>query len=252
MPQHLAVIADIHGNADALRAVLADIDALGPMPVVNLGDVFSGPLAAGEVWNILSGRPEILTVRGNHDRYLIEQPRDEMGPSDRVAFDQLPKEARVWLADLPEVAVIKQSVCLCHAAPGADETYLLERVTPQGAIELRPVDEVEEMIAGIEEEVLLTGHSHQPRAMRVAGRLVVNPGSVGCPAYHDDHPVPHAMETGAPDACYAMIERGPDGWHVSHRRVPYAPARMAELARDAGRPDWAHAVSTGRMPQAPT
>ena len=42
---HFAALADIHGNADALRAVLADIDARAIPRAVNLGDVFSGPLA---------------------------------------------------------------------------------------------------------------------------------------------------------------------------------------------------------------
>ncbi|MDQ2094510.1 metallophosphoesterase family protein [Rhodalgimonas zhirmunskyi] len=252
MPQRLAVIADIHGNADALRAVLDDIDQLGAMPIVNLGDVFSGPLAAREVWALLHDRPEILTVCGNHDRHLIEQPRDAMGPSDRVAFDQLPKEALQWLADLPSVAKINQSVFLCHARPDDDASYLMEQVTPDGTVQLRPENEIAALINSIEAEVILCGHSHQPRMMRVAGRLIVNPGSVGCPAYLDEDPVPHMMETCTPDASYAVIERGVGEWHVCHRHVPYDTARMIALAREAGRKDWASGIATGRIAPHPT
>ncbi len=41
--------------------------------------------------------------------------------------------------------------------------------------------------------------------------LVVNPGSIGMPAYTDDTPVPHAIETGAPHARYAVVTCGPGG-----------------------------------------
>ena len=67
-----AAIADIHGNHLALEAVLADIRAQGIDEIVNLGDFFSGPLEAGKTADLLM--PLSLTsVRGNHDRYLIEQ-----------------------------------------------------------------------------------------------------------------------------------------------------------------------------------
>ena len=46
--------------------------------------------------------------------------------------------------------------------------------------------------------LVLCGHTHVPRAVQVGPVLVVNPGSVGMPAYTDDTPVPHAIETGAP------------------------------------------------------
>ncbi len=67
----LAVIADIHGNLLALDAVLADIAARGVDLTVNLGDCVSGPLWPAETAARLMalGLP---TVRGNHDRWVIE------------------------------------------------------------------------------------------------------------------------------------------------------------------------------------
>lgn len=70
---------------------------------------------------------------------------------------------------------------------------------------------------------------------------MVNPGSVGCPAYSDEVPVPHAVEAGFPEASYALIEGGA----VTFRRIAYDSARMAARARKAGRPEWARAVATG-------
>ncbi|WP_260349070.1 metallophosphoesterase family protein [Alloyangia mangrovi] len=132
LPDRFAAIADIHGNADALETVLARIDAMGLGMVVNLGDMFSGPLAAGETWEILRARP-MPTVRGNHDRYLITQAPGEMGPSDRVAHDQLPRAALDWLRSLPMTLELEGGF-LCHATPGADETYWLHEVDRHGTV----------------------------------------------------------------------------------------------------------------------
>ena len=63
----IAAIADIHGNVDALDAVLTDIERHQPDLIVNLGDSFSSPLLAGETAERLMPL-DLPTVRGNHDR----------------------------------------------------------------------------------------------------------------------------------------------------------------------------------------
>ncbi|MEN0099242.1 MAG: metallophosphoesterase family protein, partial [Brucella pseudogrignonensis] len=93
--KRFAVIADIHGNSDALAAVLADIDALNVQTIVNLGDHLSGPLAARETADMLMAR-EMIAIRGNHDRWLVEKAVEDMGPSDRVAYDQLEERHLAW------------------------------------------------------------------------------------------------------------------------------------------------------------
>jgi hypothetical protein len=84
-----------------------------------------------------------------------------------------------------------------------------------------------------------------------SGLLIVNPGSVGLPAYDDAHAYPksryHRVENGSPDARYAVLERAPDGWVCQLISVPYDHESMAALADQRGRPDWAHALRTGRM-----
>ena len=84
--------------------------------------------------------------------------------------------------------------------------------------------------------LLLCGHSHLPRAVRLPdGRTVVNPGSVGLQAFDWDH------------ARYAMIERTPGGWAVEHVQVAYDWESMARLADANGRPLWATALRTGAL-----
>lgn len=245
-PGRLAVLADIHGNADALSAVLADIDSQGAGTILNLGDHFSGPLAAAETWEILAARP-MISIRGNHDRWLVEQTPEEMGTWESHAFRDLPAAALDWLRSLPATADLGAAF-LCHATPADDLTYWTETVGADGTVALRDQPEIEALAEELAQPLLLCGHTHVPRALALSGgRLLVNPGSVGCPAYDDDLPVPHRVETAGPQARYALLDPGAAGWTVTHRAVPYDPSRMIDLARARGQTGWAQALATGRI-----
>jgi predicted phosphodiesterase len=240
-----AVIADIHGNCLALEAVLADIASLGLTEVVNLGDHLSGPLEARRTADLLMARG-FPSIRGNHDRELVERDRLEMGPSDKAAHAQLERAHLDWLAALPPTLVYRDEVFLCHGTPQSDTTYWLESLTADGHAHITPVEEIERQAEGVACSLLLCGHTHIPRLVRLRdGRLVVNPGSVGCPAYEDVEPVRHRMQAGTPDACYAVVERARAGWRVGFRYVPYDHMAMAAMAAENGRPEWASALATG-------
>lgn len=243
----IAVIADIHGNADALKAVLADLDARGIVTILNLGDHLSGPLAPRETADLLLSR-DMLSIRGNHDRYLVEQTIAEMGASDRVAAEQLDDRHRAWLAALPATATYRDRIYLCHGTPTSDVTYWMETVRADQSVGRRDPAEIEAWAAGIDLPVIVCGHTHVPRALRLRdGRLLVNPGSVGCPGYEDTSP-PHRMETGNPAASYAILTQTSAGWDVTFQLVAYDTTRMAALAQGFGRPEWESVVATGWLP----
>jgi hypothetical protein len=77
--------------------------------------------------------------------------------------------------------------------------------------------------------------------------MIVNPGSVGLPAYADDHPVPHKVETGSPHARYAIVERSAGTWQATPIALCYDWAAAARTAKERGRADWATALRTGRV-----
>lgn len=240
-----AVLADIHGNSDALAAVLADMDTLGVTESVNLGDHFSGPLDAFGTARILLAR-NYPSIRGNHDRWLVEKNPVDMGFSDRAAYTQLRSEQLDWLRALPATLTVYGDVFLCHGTPASDLTYWIERVDPDGAIRSASIDEIEQQAMGIEASLILCGHTHIPRIRRLRdGRILVNPGSVGCPAYDDDTPVYHRMQTGTPNASYAIAEKAAAGWSITFRSVPYNGARMVAMAAANGRDDWTRALASG-------
>lgn len=245
-PMRLAVLSDIHGNLAALEAVLADSAAQRVDAMVNLGDILSGPLQPAETADrlIALGLP---TIRGNHERQLLELPVERMGPSDRATAACLRPHHRAWLAGLPDHLWFGEDVLLVHGTPASDLEYFLETVTPEGLRAATP-DEVAARAGDGPARLILCGHSHVPRSIALGdGRLVVNPGSVGLPAYAEDWPLPHVVETGSPHARYAIVERRAGGWTASLRAVAYDWAAAACLAEARDRPDWATALRTGRV-----
>jgi predicted phosphodiesterase len=240
-----AAISDIHGNILALEAVLADIAAQGIADVVNLGDHLSGPLEARRTAELLMARG-LPSIAGNHDRQLIDRPPEAMGATDRHAHGQLERGHVDWLKSLPPTLTYRDDIFLCHGTPRSDTTYWLERVHPDGTVGMTPLADVAREAIGISASLILCGHTHIPRIARLSdGRMIVNPGSVGLPAYDDDTPVPHLMQSGTPNACYAILDRTGGGWQVTFRFVPYDNGSMADLAQRNGRPEWAKALATG-------
>lgn len=238
-----AAIADVHGNCAALEAVLADIAALGVTDIVNLGDHVSGPLEARRTAELLMER-DFPSIRGDQDRLLVEMSR--AGTAKRHDYDQLDRKHFDWLASLPSTMRYRDDVFLCHATPSDDAAYWLERVTEDGVVHASPIAAVEDEAAGIAASLFLCGHTHLPRVVRLRdGRLVVNPGSVGCPGYEYGKPVPHVVQAGTPDACYAILERTAARWSVTFRYVPYDHLAMAEMAERNGFKEWARALATG-------
>lgn len=242
-----AAIADIHGNALALEAVLADIAERGiaTADIVNLGDCLSGPLEAGRTADILVPL-QLLTVRGNHDRYLVEHAAGDMHEWEADAYAELSPAHLDWLKSLPFDAVFRDVAYLCHATPQEDNTYWLEQVSVEGHVHLRDPATIEAWADRISQPLILCGHTHIPRALQLSdGRLIVNPGSVGGPGYTDDAPHPHKVEAGLPHASYAILDDASGLWSVTFRLVPYDHMAMSKLAAERGRPSWASALATG-------
>ncbi len=239
----LAVLADVHGNLDALRAVLDDLKAQSPDLTVNLGDCLSGPLWPGETADLLIdlGWP---TVRGNHDRWLTT-PTDPVGQWEADTLPHLSVAHHTWLAALPPALTLADAF-LCHATPASDTTYWLHQVRPDGILVPSSAGRIATLAGDIASPLLLCGHTHLAAAVCLDDRrMIVNPGSVGCPAYEDDHPVYHRAEAGAPHACYAILDRRGADWVVSFRLIPYDTTRAMARAQD--RPDWVAALTTGRL-----
>lgn len=244
----LAVLADIHGNLPALEAVLDDLERRRVDGVVNLGDCASGPLWPREtVAGLIALRWP--TVRGNHDRVMGRERPETMGASDRFAQRELESAQRTWLALLPPALDLGNGVVAFHGRPGDDEAYLLEDIVGDELAPAHP-ETVAARLAGVEAAVILTAHSHRPALLTLPdGRLVLNPGSVGLPAYDEPSEPAHVSESGSPLARYAVL-RLDEGkvTGVDQIALAYEHEAAARRAGSNGRPEWAFALRTGRMP----
>ena len=242
----IAVLSDIHGNIAALDAVLAHANGLGVDQIVNLGDICSGALWPRETADRLMAL-DLPTIRGNHERQVLEGDPARMGLSDRRARETLRDDQLAWMASLPPTLQLAEDVLMVHGTPSSDLVYFLETVTEAG---VRPATlaEVEERAGGTSARLILCGHTHVQRAVMLRdGRLIVNPGSVGLPAYDDDNPFPHAIENGSPFARYATVSNDGGSWQASFHLVAYDWEQAARDAEAVQRADWAKALRTGTM-----
>jgi predicted phosphodiesterase len=251
--EKLGVIADIHGNALALAAVVRDARLRGVERFVDLGDILYGPLRPIETYRMFRGLPMVAGVRGNQDRKIFEAEAADLAANRNLAFaiDDLGAEPVAWLRTLPATATIGSELFLCHGTPASDTTYLLEDVC-SGQPVVRPEGEIAELLGGVRAPVVLCGHSHVPRVVQLSnGQMIVNPGSVGLPAYEDDTPVKHFMETYSPHSSYAILEKrsekGKVSFGVSLHRVVYDWREAAAQARRLQAEDWARGIESGRM-----
>ena len=242
----IAVIADIHGNRLALEAIIADLRDAAPDLIVNLGDLVSGPFdpAGAADAQIALDCP---SLKGNHDRWVLQD--NPPGRTDALTRPLLTPDHLAWLAALPPtLSLADGTIFACHGSPaGGDEDYLLEDITP-GRPMLATQAAITPRLAGIgAASLVLCAHTHVPRVVTIGDVLVVNPGSVGWPAYTDTLPLPHAVEAGSPHARYAILTQTRIGWTCDLRAIVYNWEAAARQAERHGRPDIAFATRTGRV-----
>lgn len=239
----IAALADIHGNADALRAVLVDLRKQAVDLTVNLGDCLSGPLQAAETADLLMDS-NFATVMGNHDRWLTAPDRRTLG-WEGVSGGQLSPSHHGWVAALPASLTVGD-VFLCHATPQDDLTYWLHHIAPSGHLVATAPADIAARLEGRAEHLFLCGHTHTAAAVQLSdGRMVVNPGSVGCPGFRVSKPIPHKVEAGTPFARYAILDKTGNDWDVTFRQVPYDTSRVVASALSHGDGDWASVLGTG-------
>jgi predicted phosphodiesterase len=221
----VAVLADIHGNLPALEAVLAEPDVAAADRLVLLGDIALGPMPAESLDLLASLGERAVWVHGNCEREMMtaydggEVPGPN-GESARAAASLIERRHRDLLDGLPLTVTLDVDglgpVLCCHATPRRDDECVLVD---------SPLPVWSRALAGVEESVVVMGHTHMPFDRLVGGRRAVNPGSVG-------------MSYGVPGACWALL--GPD---ITLRSTAYDAELAAARIRSGGHPDaaaWAH------------
>jgi predicted phosphodiesterase len=230
----IGLIADIHGNDVALRAVLEDIADVGVDDLLCLGDVATlGPEPVASLRRLREAGARC--VKGNHDAFLVEPHRvheytKDPGILAAVAWcrDQLSADDVEYLRTFPQT--LEQpladgvSVLAFHGSP---RSYLDE------LLPTTPAADVDRLLDGAASLVLASGHTHIQMLRQFRSRLIVNPGSVGMPFLE-------SFSGGAPKllahAEWAVVEATPRGVHVGLRRVGLERSALCASVHASGQP----------------
>jgi predicted phosphodiesterase len=221
----VAVFSDVHGNAVALEAVLADIKRHGVAQMAYGGDLaFGGPAPEACVARIRAlGIP---CVRGNTDEWFTESRRAPDDPLSEWTRAHLTPSSRTWLAALPFEHRI--------------DDLLAVHATPWSVSDLVPRDADQAILRRVLTEAraaaVVYGHIHMGWIGQVPGMgLVVNTGSVGFPF------------DGDPRASYVVLTRNATGWTAELHRVAYdLDHALAFPADHPAAARWATMMRTGR------
>ena len=223
----VAALADVHGNAVALEAVLAELEREQPDVIVSCGDLTWGPLPLETVTLLEPWRERVLCVRGNSERELVER---QLLDSEIAVWEHEQHDGAAlseYLARTQATVTVEVdglgTTIFCHGSPRSDE----ECVTVE-----TPVERVAEFTAGVEALCVVTAHTHMQYDRRVGETRLLNPGSVG---------LPYEPEPG--HAYWALL--GPD---VELRRTPYDLDAAVERLRAGGMPRFERIEELMRTP----
>ena len=235
----LGVLSDVHGNRIALEAVISDGRDRGVDTWWALGDLVAIGPDPVDTLEVLAELPNLSATRGNTERYVLTDDRPPPTPDDVRAdltllallveveasfswtrgalaapgwlpwLDALPLEIRTELPDGTRLLGV-------HASPGRDDG---DGITPH-----RPDDELRAALGGVDADIVLAGHTHQPTDRHLGSIRALNGGSVSNPITDDLR------------ASYVIIHADRHGHRVEHRRVAYDRDAFLRRCRASGHP----------------
>jgi predicted phosphodiesterase len=251
----LAILADIHGNIHALRAVAAKLEQLQPDAVIVVGDLINAVPFSSQVVDFIRATDWVI-LRGNHEFYYLDfvggrAPDDWQDPMRWGQLHWLAQHLRpdqgAFLAALPDDLTLfypqTEPIRLAHGTPGNHR---------MGFSPDMPAERIAAALAGVEQTTFINAHTHQQidrvvtqptptaeeagdAAFYLEGNAlpeprvwhVINPGSVGLPLNGDVRAQFALIESVSPEAI-------PGGWRVSHYRVAYDRRPALQGFRDSG------------------
>ena len=242
------ILSDIHGNIDALDAVLARAPRDSYDRLLVLGDLVGYGGTPNEVVDrIFELSPDVI-IRGNHDK--VATGIESADKFNRVAAEAarwthatLSPENRNRVAGLPAGPKnADKDVEVCHGTPLDEDSYVFDE------------DDASRALESASRQVCFFGHTHVPVAYVLKGsevtvtrpqpggaetpvvniikkdRYLINPGSIGQPRDTD------------PRASYATYDSKKR--RVEIRRVPYRIDLAQQRITESGLPE-SHAFRLG-------
>lgn len=219
MLMKIGLIADIHSNLAAFKAVLKDMPRVNEL--ICIGDLVGYAAEPNEVVELARSK-RVRAVMGNHDYAAVTRDVRGFNPiAARAALwtaDNLSRENLEYLSNLPTHLKLKYGGQNLYVVHGSPRDPLNEYVFPD-----TPNRVLAELVRDLDANIVVFGHTHMPIKRVIYGKLIVNPGGVGQPRDRDHR------------ASYAILILG-DEADVSYHRVEYDIKDTAQKIRDAGLP----------------
>jgi predicted phosphodiesterase len=225
----IAILADIHGNLDALDVVLADAATQGLDGYVFAGDlVMNGPRPAETLDRIIElHAPGVI---GNTDQEVLTG-NDPVG---QWTAKHIGERGCTHLRSLPLAQRITPStsrspdddLLIVHSTPRSCWDLLVLAPHPLGTTftQTTPPEDAAQMLGDARANLIVYGHIHYASEGVIAGQRVVSIGAVGYPFDGDRR------------AAYAIAEWNGRMWSISHRRVAYDYERVARMIEQSDQP----------------
>ena len=220
----IAVISDIHGNMEAIEAVMTDIENKNCDKIFVLGDfAMAGPepksaveyfmeKADDEKFFMIQGNTDAMIVEYNFDLYdSLKEKAPVMAEALKDDSKQLNAYEKLFLKNLPiqkEITEEGIKFLLVHGSPRRNNEDILPTT---------PINKVEEMLSDTDAQVILCGHTHIPCGFQTSKKqTVVNVGSIGRPF------------TPEPKSCYLIITVNDGKCVFEHNFVEYDKKQASE------------------------
>lgn len=204
----IGLVADIHSNADALKAVLSAFGAMGVEKILHAGDIVGYNPYPNETIELFKEK-KIVSILGNHDRALIT--------GDASGFNPYAEAAIMWtrnvispentsyitgLRDFEAITIDGNRLVMVHGSPHDIDEYIY------------PEDASPELLSAAKAEILILGHTHIQFMKKYPEGIIVNPGSVGQP------------RDGNPDAAFAVLDT--ESGNIELKRIRYDIEKVIE------------------------
>ena len=218
----VAIFSDIHGNFQALEAVLNDIKSQNCEKILCLGDLAMAGPEPEKVINFIKEQADWEIIQGNTDKFisdfnqsLIDFMKDKFPVMANALLDDvkiLNENSKEYLKHLPpqkELKIEGVKVLMVHGSPRKNNEDILPDM---------PLEKIEEIIKDTQADLIFCGHTHVPCGYQTSTKqTVVNVGSVGRPM------------TKNPEACYVVADFKNGEFSIEHRFVDYDRETAAKI-----------------------
>lgn len=204
----VGLIADVHSNVVALKAVLSILDAVGAEKILHAGDIIGYNPYPDETVGLFK-KKKIISILGNHDRALITEDTSDFNPYAAAALkwteNTMSPDNIDYICELKDIEYINlqgSRIALVHGSPRDPDKYIY------------PEDVEPDFLKAVDCDILVLGHTHVQFKKEYPEGMIVNPGSVGQP------------RDGDPRAAFAVLDM--ESREVKLQRTSYDIEKVIE------------------------